>query len=149
MFRRCRLITIVAAVALSTACTSEQTAGGRAAVVPPAQAIHRTFGAPAINKDCKGTGHVKVRPCPAVLKHSPGVTVKVKGPGVTQATWEGPASGCGDGICEYSQPSSTHFQIIPGPRCGTAVVPIEGLNADHQEVGVGQLEVVNRDCSWK
>lgn len=100
---------------------------------------------------CDGTGGVKVRPCPVIIttKHSM-PEVKVSGPNVVDSaikTNSKNRSGCGR-ICGVGQLSSDSlaYYVYPGSKCGSANLAFYGYDQDGDTVGIGNLEVTNKDC---
>jgi len=100
---------------------------------------------------CDGTGGVKVRPCPVTItkKHSM-PEVKVSGPNVVDSaikTNSKNRSGCGK-ICGVGQLSSDSlaYYVYAGSKCGSASLAFYGYDQGGSTVGIGNLEVINKDC---
>lgn len=150
MFRRIDVIAAVASLFVLAACASGQPGSpGSLGVAPPAGA-----GVPAVitpDKDCGGTGHVKVEPCPVLLtRHTKaGIVVTVSGPGVVNS-YLGRLNGCFSGkICynaEREGSSQVQWRITSGRVCGGADVEFYGVNASGGKVGYFFLRVSNRYC---
>lgn len=102
--------------------------------------------------NCGGSGQVRVRPCPVTLttKHST-VDVTVSGPNVVdsaQKTNSKNHSRCGQ-VCEVGQFSSSkplEYVVSAGSKCGSVEIGFYGYNGGGQTVGIGRLEVINKDC---
>jgi hypothetical protein len=151
MFRRIDVIAAVASLFLLAACT----AGQPVSLENPGVAPHTVrAGLPAgitPDKDCGGTGGVKVKPCPIRLtRHTKaGVVVTVSGPGVVNS-YLGKLNGCFNGkLCynaEREGSSQVRWRITSGRACGGADVEFDGVNASGGQVGYFFLRVSNRYC---
>jgi hypothetical protein len=97
---------------------------------------------------CSGTGNVKVKPCPVTItkKHSMPV-VTVSGPNVTDSAFVETACEKKD-ICSLGQFVSNplKYYVYPLSKCGKAVIYAYGYNPGGGTVGIGKLEVINKDC---
>jgi hypothetical protein len=100
---------------------------------------------------CGGTGGVRVRPCPVTItkKHDM-PEVKVSGPSVVDSaikTNSKNRSGCGK-ICGVGPLSSNSlaYYVYPGSKCGSATLAFYGYDQSGSTVGIGSLEVINKDC---
>jgi len=99
---------------------------------------------PAAEKGCRGTGQVKIDPCPIVIHKRKGVRIKVSGPGVVQAYL---GYGCSDGICFVHGGGKLKFSVRPGANCGgPAEIAMVGYNDENEEVGEGYASVTNHYC---
>jgi hypothetical protein len=100
---------------------------------------------------CGGSGGVKVRPCPVTItKKRDMPEVKVSGPNVVDSaikTNSKNRSGCGE-ICGVGQLSSNSlaYYVSAGSKCGSAALAFYGYDQDGNTVGIGNLEVINKDC---
>jgi hypothetical protein len=98
--------------------------------------------------DCSGTGRVKVRPCPVTItkKHSMPV-VTVSGPNVTDSAFVETACEKKD-VCSLGQFLSNplKYYVYPLTKCGKASIYAYGYNPSGGIVGIGKLEVINKDC---
>lgn len=98
--------------------------------------------------DCGGTGRVRVRPCPATLtKQKSTIEVTVSGPKVDQAAVVDTAC-MKKLICTVGQVSSGSLSwwIYNGEKCGSGAIDFYGYDASGQTVGIGKLEIINKDC---
>jgi hypothetical protein len=151
MFRRINVTAAVASLSLLAACTSGQPVSqGGLGVAPPAVGASSPAEI-APNKDCGGTGGVKVEPCPVRLtRHTKaGIVVTVSGPGVANS-YLGKINGCfGSKLCynaEREGSSQVQWRISSGRACGGADVEFNGVNASGGKVGYFFLRVSNRYC---
>jgi hypothetical protein len=151
VFRRIDVIAVIASLSLLAACTGGQPVSqGNLGVAPLAVGA----GLPALitpDKDCGGTGGVKVKPCPVRLtRHTKaGIVVTVSGPGVINS-YLGKLNGCFSGkLCynaEREGSSQVQWRITSGRACGGADVEFDGVNASGGQVGYFFLRVSNRYC---
>lgn len=102
---------------------------------------------PDVN-DCRGSGRVKVQPCPVTLttKHQMRV-VTVSGPNVTDSAVIETACEKKH-ICTVGQISSkpVDWYVYSATKCGSADIYFYGYNQSGGTVGIGHLEVINKDC---
>lgn len=150
MFRKVVLLPLFAALSICAGCTSGQPSSqaGPASVVPT-QRGERPEIQP--DKDCGGTGHVRVTPCPVRLtKHTTqGVIVTVRGRRVADSEI-GRINSCFNGQNCYNLArvgsSRTQWLITSGESCGAADVEIDAMNAHGRQVGLFFLKVSNKYC---
>ena len=119
---------------------------------PPASATRAQLSRTGPESDpCGGSGRVKVRPCPVTLtKKHPTIEVVVGGPDVVDSaekTNSKNRSGCGH-VCEVGQSFSSplDYDVSAGSKCGTVVISFYGYDGSGHTVGIGRLNVINKDC---
>lgn len=144
-FRRSALAVVCGfTITALAACGGQQVGQSVAGVMPQQSVLSRAHP----DKECRGTGGVRISPCHVKFKagSSGYAAVTVSGPGVANSEWN--QSGCGPGgnVCTIQKVYPLTWDIFPGSSCGSARVKIEGLNSSGSVVGSGFLKVVNRDC---
>lgn len=148
MFRRVGLLPLVAALSILVGCTSGPPAS-RAGDVPMQRGQQPSTIQP--DKDCAGSHHVRVTPCPARLtKHTTqGVIVIVRGRRVADSEI-GRINSCFNGQNCYNiarvGSSRTQWLITSGESCGVADVEFDAMNAHGRQVGLYFLKVSNKYC---
>jgi hypothetical protein len=150
MVRRVEMWAAVGALALLAGCASGLPVSQTGFSAPNAQrgVVPATI---VPDKNCGGTNHVKVAPCPVRLtKHTKsGIVVTVSGPGVVNS-YLGKLNGCFSGKLCYNAErygsSQTQWLITSGTHCGGADVEFDGVNASGGVVGYFFLKVSNRYC---
>jgi hypothetical protein len=142
MFLRVNVMAAVASLSILAACNSaqqmSQPGGGLAPAVSPANG-------------CRGSGGVKVTPCPVRLTRQTkaGIVVTVSGPNVVNSYLD-QLNGCfSHKNCynaEREGSSQTQWRITSGEVCGAANVEFDGVDVHGTEVGHAVLKVLNDFC---
>jgi hypothetical protein len=147
VIRQVKAYAKISALSLLAACTSsQQTSQPNSAMLPQAHVSANAVGLPAKVKTCFGTNGVMAHPCPVVINLKPGVRLTVSGPGVYYSAWSYLNPCDYERYCIPRQLDRLHWELKPGPKCGTLYPEISGLNASDQLVGVYYFKLTNHLC---
>lgn len=150
MFRRVYLAAVVANLFILAACAQGQSISQVGSGAAP-KLLGAGLPSIAPDKGCRGTGGVRVMPCPVRLtRHTKqGVLLTVTGPGVVNSYLD-ELNGCFSGkLCyniERDGSSQIQWRLTSGKACGGASIEFDGVGASGREVGHFFLRVSNSYC---